>query len=113
MTRNQISEIAEQIKNAMGGDAENICNGDCPIFAMRLVDAVGKGVIVNNLTNIDDINPEYEVTTTDVLPKPSRGNRYETSHCWVEIDGIYYDAFDTYGVSKERDLQFVQKFGNE
>ena len=109
MDRNQVESIARQILAEMGGDAEKICSGDCPVFAKKLIDRVGKGKIVSNLANamVDEI-AGYEVAGTDFLPNPNRNP--EASHCWVNIDGVNYDAFDPQGCSNERDLEFVQKF---
>jgi len=107
-----VPEIANEILLEMGGCADDICTGSCAIFATKLIDRVGKGVIVSNLSPdmVEEIKG-YDIQKPDCgLEKPSKGNRYETSHCWVEVDGRFYDAFNTGGVQKEDDLFFVQKF---
>jgi hypothetical protein len=57
------------------------------------------------ITGYDVIAPEVHIQ------KPSARNYYQTSHCWVKIDGRYYDAFDTHGVNDEAYLQFIEKNG--
>jgi hypothetical protein len=108
----KVSEIANEILLEMGGSAEYICTGSCAIFATKLIDRVGKGIIVSNLSSdmVGEIEG-YDIQKPDCgLEKPSKGNRFETSHCWVLVDGVFYDAFNTEGVKKEDDLFFVQKF---
>ena len=116
MTQHEIYEIAQNIIEEMGGDANEICSGECDIFAMKLVDRVGKGEIVSNLTAgmEDDFtsgDKKYTVIQPDEecsLRVPCARNYYSTSHCWVKIDGMFYDAFNPEGVDTENDLQFVQ-----
>jgi len=104
-----IRKIAEKIVEQMGGDPEQICQGDCPEFAKRLVDQVG-GQIVSNLSSDmeDDLNgydviaPEYQIS------KPSARNHFSTSHCWVKVGGRFYDAFNPEGVDEEYELHFIQ-----
>lgn len=88
----------------MGGNPEEICNGECAVFATRLVDRLGEGVIVNGLSNemADEIDG-YESR------KPVR--RIRTSHCWVDVDGILFDAYNPEGVENEEDLEFYQIWG--
>ena len=106
MTRYQIQSAAEEIFHAMGGDAEEICSGECTTFAKRLIDTVGRGVIVSNLSNamqseLDGYNVESPERR---LGDPNR--RPECSHCWAKIDGILYDAYDWPGVEDETDLVY-------
>lgn len=105
----KVSEIAKNILEEMGGDAEEICTGSCPDFAKALVSKCG-GQIVSNLS--DDMANEldgFEVIEPEVhTSKPSRENFWATSHCWAKIDGRYYDAFNTDGVEDESELEFIQ-----
>lgn len=106
----EVRKIAEDLVAEMGGDAEQICSGDCPIFAMRLIDRVGGGQVVSNLATSmkDDIEPEYDVITPETrFPNPDRNPA--ASHCWVKIDGRYYDAFNPEGVNAEHEMDFYNK----
>jgi len=106
----KVREIAESIIEEMGGDAGEICSGNCPVFAKALVTRCG-GQIVSNLSEdmifeldgYDTIEPDEDTR----LPKPSRSNMWATSHCWVKIDGRFYDAFNPEGVNCETELKFI------
>ena len=106
----KITEEAKRILEEMGGCAEEICTGECPEFAKRLVAACG-GQIVSNLS--EDMEGELEgyetIDPEAYIPKPSRWNMWATSHCWVKIDGRYYDAYNPEGVEEESELQFIQE----
>ena len=105
-----VSKIAKQILEQMGGDAEEICSGSCPEFAKELVDKCG-GQIVSNLSeDMQDELDGYEVIEPEAyIAKPSRRNYWGTSHCWVKIEGRYYDAYNPEGVDEETDLHFIQE----
>lgn len=108
-TMKNVSEIANSILEEMGGDANDICQGECTIFAMKLIDAVGNGQIVSNLSEsmLEEISG-YDVIEPEChIQKPTSRNNYATSHCWVKIDGKFYDAFNTSGVEDENYLEFV------
>jgi hypothetical protein len=114
MTHYRISEIAQSIFVEMGGNAESICNGECTIFAMKLIDRVGGGQVVSNLTedmegDFEGYAETYEIVKPEChIAAPSDANYYSTSHCWVKVDGRFYDAFNTEGVEDENYLQFIQ-----
>ena len=113
MTTQSVSDIANKILAEMGGNAEEICTGNCTQFAMRLIDQVGRGQIVSNLSDemMDEIDG-YEIIEPEAyIQRPSARNMFSTSHCWVKIDGRFYDAFDTYGVDDENYLTFIEKNG--
>ena len=105
----KVSEIAKRILKEMGGDAEKICTGYCPDFAKELIDTVGRGQIVSNLS--DEMKDEiegYETIEPEIrLPDPNNW-RLGASHCWVKIDEKFYDAFNPEGVDQELDLEFIQ-----
>lgn len=111
MTAYEVRKAAESIVEEMGGNAEEICSGSCPDFAKALVDKCG-GQIVSNLS--EDMESEldgYETIAPDedtYIPAPSRRNMWATSHCWVKINGRFYDAFNPEGVDCETELQFIQ-----
>jgi hypothetical protein len=111
MTHYQISEIANEIAVQMGG-AEKICSGECTTFAMRLIDRVGEGQVVSNLTSdmlgeFEGYDETYEIISPVAnFTAPTQKNNFSTSHCWVKIDGRFYDAHNTEGVTEEEYLQF-------
>lgn len=115
MTHSQISEIAQNLVIEMGGSPESICTGECTNFAMKLIDRVGGGQVVSNLTedmeaDFNGYAESYEIIKPQFhIQKPSAANYYSTSHCWVKIDGLFYDAFNTEGVKDENYLQFFQE----
>lgn len=107
-SRYEVRQIAESIIIKMGGDPNEICTGDCPEFAKSLVDLVGYGEIVSNLANAmkDDLAGYRVISPDEHWPNPDR--RPSMSHCWVKIDGFYYDAFNPEGVDNEHLLDFYQ-----
>lgn len=117
MGTHEIQQIAQSLVNEMGGDPETICSGNCTIFAMRLIDKIGRGQIVSNLTaemeeDFNGYNETYEIIQPEAhIRKPSARNYFSTSHCWVKIDGRFYDAFNPEGVKDENDLDFIQNNG--
>lgn len=102
------AEIAETIANqtlkSMGGVAKDICTGDCTTFAKRMVDELAKhgieGVIVDALSfeMKDELNgyTTFEPEYTDGI-----------SHCYVKVDGWFFDAFNPEGVEKETELSYL------
>jgi len=104
------SEAAKIILEEMGGDPEEICTGECPEFAKMLVDQCG-GEIVSNLSEsmIDELEGYNVIEPEAFIPKPSRRNMWSTSHCWVKIDGRFYDAYNPEGVEYEEDLTFFKQ----
>jgi len=114
MSHSQVSEIAQSILNEMGGNAESICCGDCTIFAMKLIDRVGAGQVVSNLAegmecDFEGYAESYDIIKPEIhVAAPTSANYYSTSHCWVKIDGRFYDAFNTEGVKDENYLIFIQ-----
>ncbi len=109
MTTQEVRNVAEGIIAEMGGNAEEICSGDCPVFAMRLIDRVGYGQIVSNLANAmqDDISGYDTIEPDTRFPNPNRNPN--ASHCWAKIDGRFYDAFNPEGVKNEYEMEFYQK----
>lgn len=109
MSAYEVREIAEKLLAEMGGNAEEICSGDCPIFAMRLIDRVGYGQVVSNLANAmkDDISGYDTIAPETRFPNPDR--QPYASHCWVKIDGRFYDAFNPEGVREEYEMEFYQQ----
>lgn len=113
MEKQSVSDITTQILQEMGGDAQEICSGNCTQFAMKVIDRIGRGQIVSNLTSemLDEISG-YEVIAPEThIQRPTARNMFSTSHCWVKIDGRFYDAFDPYGVDDEAYLQFIENNG--
>lgn len=111
MTRQEVTAAANNILKAMGGNAQEICCGNCPDFAKSLVDLCG-GQIVSNLS--DDMLSEldgYDVIKPEAaLPKPTARNNWESSHCWVKTGNRFYDAHNPEGVDTEEDLAFFEYF---
>ena len=103
--------IAERILNEMGGDAEEICNGSCTVYAVKLIDELGKGQIVSNLDSsmLEEIEGYEIIEPQCSISKPCARNRFMTSHCWVKVDGKFYDAFNPEGCDEEHELEFVQQ----
>lgn len=104
-TQYEVRTIAENIILKMGGDPEIICSGDCPEFAKNIIDALGGGVIVSNLFEMEEELEGYDV----VKPEEYWPNTRRASHCWVKYNGINYDAFNPEGVYDETQLEFYQR----
>lgn len=97
-----IKHIALKVLESMGGDPLQICNGYCTDYAKLLVDLVGYGTIIDNLSEeMRDELAGYETAQPEEL-------RTKISHCWVKIDNRFYDAFNPEGVEYETDLDFVE-----
>ena len=108
-----VRSIAESILAEMGNDPMAICNGgcrdnngnmvDCTDFAKRLISQVGSGVIV------DALSTEMKREIKGFKTQPAKYNPNKLSHCYVLIDGAFYDAFNPEGVSEESELEFHDK----
>ena len=101
-----ISEITNGIIAFMGGDAEEICSGSCPKFAKLLVDMCGGQIVSNLADNMRDEIEGYKVIEPEIYFGNPNNPFSSTSHCWVKIDGRYYDAFNPDGVQYENELTF-------
>jgi hypothetical protein len=109
MTLQEIRKNAKEILAQMGGNAHEICSGSCPAFAKRLVDQVG-GEIVSNLSQemMSELDGYQIIAPEAYIPAPSVRNLFSTSHCWVKVGGMFFDAFNPEGVSDETDLEFFE-----
>jgi len=100
---NQIEEVLKGIVEEMGGDADVINNGDCAVFVKKAYnDLTEIGVevqIVNNLS--EEMQNELEGYET-IDAKYSEG----ISHCYLLIDGWFFDAYDVDGAELESELQY-------
>lgn len=96
--------IANEILTQMGGIAVDICTGDCTTFAKRMVNALKNegidAVIVDALS--DEMKSELDGYNT-IEPEYTDG----ISHCYVKVDGYFYDAFNPEGVEKETKLDYL------
>ncbi|MFW9927904.1 MAG: hypothetical protein ACFFD1_00770 [Candidatus Thorarchaeota archaeon] len=103
---NKIEETLKNIVEEMGGNADQINNGDCAVFAKKAYNALTEmGVeveIVNNLS--DEMQDELEGYET-IEAEYSEG----ISHCYLLIDGWFFDAYDVDGVENEEELQYHVK----
>ena len=99
-------QLATRILNQMGGNAHDICTGDCTTFAKSLITAAGRGQIVSNLSDemLSELDGFEVIAPETYFPNPNR--RADASHCWAKIDGKFYDAFNPEGVDEETELQF-------
>lgn len=102
MTRQQAQAAAENILAQMGGDAEQINNGDCATFAKALVGQVG-GVVVDGLN--ESMKSELDGYETQEPQVRMRG----ASHCWVFVAGYNFDAYNTEGCEYEEDMDWREK----
>jgi hypothetical protein len=102
-------EIAETVANEtlqeMGGVASDICTGDCTTFAKKMVDALKafniEAEIVDALS--EEMKSEISGYTT-IEPEYTDG----ISHCYVKVDGYFFDAFNPEGVEKETRLDYLK-----
>jgi hypothetical protein len=103
---NQIEETLKSIVEEMGGNADNINNGDCAVFAKRAFNELSEiGVeveIVNNLS--DEMQDELEGYET-IEANYTEG----ISHCYLLIDGWFFDAYDVDGAETEEEMQYHVK----
>ncbi len=99
-------KIATGILNDMGGVAVVICNGDCTTFAKRMVRALKainiESEIVDALSH--EMKSEIEGFPT-IEPEYTDG----ISHCYVKVDGYFFDAFNPEGVEKETKLDYLNQ----
>ncbi len=98
------AEIAEEILSIMGGDAKEICTGDCTTFAKKMIDRLSEegidAIIIDNLS--DEMKSELEGYDTE------QGSDDSISHCYVRVnEWSYHDAFNTEGVLNEDDLSYT------
>jgi hypothetical protein len=99
----QIEETLRRIVEEMGGNADQINNGDCVVFAKKAYNQLTKlGIDVEIVNNLSD-EMQDELDGYSAIPaKYSEG----ISHCYLLIDGWYFDAFDVDGAETEQDLQY-------
>ena len=103
---NKIEETLKSIVERMGGDADKINNGDCVVFTKNAFDQLSemgiKAEIVNNLS--DEMQDELEGYET-IESNYTEG----ISHCYLLIDGWFFDAYDVDGAETEEELQYHVK----
>jgi hypothetical protein len=103
---NQIEETLKSILEEMGGNADQVNNGDCAIFAKKSYNKLTEiGIeveIVNNLS--DEMQDELEGYET-IESNYTEG----ISHCYLLIDGWFFDAYDVDGAETEEELQYHVK----
>jgi hypothetical protein len=98
----KVRDIAERILADMGGDAAEICTGECTTFAKRLVDVCGGEIVADlNADMMGDLDG-YAVI------EPEYSRKKIAPHCWVKIDGLLYDAFNPEGVDDESLLDYFE-----
>jgi hypothetical protein len=102
------STIAKKILEDMGGNAIEICNGDCTTFAKMIVDACG-GVIVNHLAS--EMQGEIDGYPQAESEEYFFGTPDQYSHCWVKIDGLCYDAFNPEGAEEDELVWWNEVYG--
>lgn len=97
-------QAAHEVLETMGGNAQDICSGDCGEFATRMIDLLGRGQIVAcNMVAYEDDFSGY-----DVIAPEMRVTKNTPPHCWVKVDGKYYDAFDPQGVEEECNMEWIE-----
>ena len=106
-----IEETLIQITNQMGGDADQINNGDCAVWVKKAFNALNEnrnelGIeeleIVNNLSyEMQDELEGYETIEAEYSEK--------ISHCYIKIDGWFFDAYDMDGVESEEEMKYHAK----
>jgi hypothetical protein len=101
-----IEETLTKITDQMGGDADKINNGDCAVWAKKSYNALlASGIeaqIVSNLSDeMQDELEGYETIEAEYYE--------EISHCYIKIDGWFFDAFDIEGCEKEQEMQYHYK----
>lgn len=97
-------EAAHEVLEAMGGNAQDICSGDCGEFATRMIDLLGRGQIVA----WDMGGYEKDFASYDVIAPEMYIARKTPAHCWVKVDDKYYDAFDPQGVEEECHMEWIE-----
>jgi hypothetical protein len=107
----QIEEILNEITNQMGGDADKINNGDCAVWAKKAFNALNKqkeelGIeeldIVSNLSfEMEDELEGYDTITPEYHEK--------ISHCYIKIDGWFFDSYNMDGVESEDEMDYHAK----
>jgi hypothetical protein len=99
-----IKGVAKNIVEQMGGEASEICTGNCTIFAMKLIDTIGEGQIVNSYLSDSMLS---DIEGYDIINSSVGSKRYP--HCYVKIENIFFDAFDYQGVDEEYCMEYLEK----
>jgi hypothetical protein len=90
----------------MGGNPNKINNGDCAVWANKAYNVfLDRGIdaqIVSNLS--DEMQDDLEGYET-IKAGYSEG----ISHCYIKVDGWFFDAFDIEGCEKEEEMQYHYK----
>lgn len=100
----KIEEIAKEVLNSFNGyTAHQINNGDCATFAKRMHDklqekGIESEIIITSKFTLEDELDGYETIESD----------YDEglSHCYLKIDGWFFDAYDMEGSETEEEMQY-------
>jgi hypothetical protein len=100
-----IEKIAEQVFSSMNGDAHQINNGDCAVFAKKMSDMLTEKGIEHTI----------KVTESFELENELEGYEYEVSeyawrlsHCYVMVGDYGFDAYDLRG-EDESEMTYINK----
>lgn len=106
----RIEEIAIETRDSFNMPAIEIACGYCAVFAKRMFDALqAEGfdaeIVVNDVFDLEDELEGYDTIEADYCEK-----RY--SHCYIKVDGWFFDAFDVEGVESEEEMAYLIELDN-
>lgn len=104
-TWTKIEEIGSKTLETFGGrGADEICTGECAVFAKRMAAALNEAGIDFEIKVTPNFQLMDELKGYDVSESDFSDN--QISHCYIVIDGIGFDAYDPKGI-EEREMTFL------
>ena len=106
----RIEEIAKETRDSFNMPTIEIACGYCAMFSKRMFDAlesegIEAEIVVNSVFDLEDELDGYET----IQAIHCEGTY---SHCYVKVDGWFFDAFNTEGVNSEEEMDYLTELDN-
>lgn len=107
----RIEEIAKETRDSFKGyTAMEIACGDCAEFAKRMFhkleeEGIEAEIVVNTVFELEDELEGYET-----IEAAHCEGIY--SHCYIKVDGWFFDSFDVDGVDNEEEMTYLTELDN-
>jgi hypothetical protein len=106
----KIEEIAIDTRDSFKMPVIEIACGYCASFAKLMFDALKESgiesdIVVNKVFALDDELEGYQTIESDYCEG-------EYSHCYIKVDGWFFDSFDVEGVETEDQMNYLTELDN-
>ena len=110
---NEIERITKKITDNMVaqlGNVHEIANGYCAVWAKKVFNALKEVGIDSEIVVNDVFDLEDELEGFDTIEAEYCEGEY--SHCYIKVDGWFFDAFDVDGVESEGGMSYFNEIYN-